>query len=97
MSPQIETKPPARGQRADARRNRAKVLEAARHQLAEHGLDTQVDEIAREAGVGVGTVYRHFPTKEALFEALAEDKFEGLARAARGGSRSRTRGRGSST
>jgi AcrR family transcriptional regulator len=85
MSPQIETKPPARGQRADARRNRAKVLEAARHQLAEHGLDTQIEEIAREAGVGVGTVYRHFPTKEALFEALAEDKFEGLARAAREG------------
>jgi AcrR family transcriptional regulator len=72
-------------QRADARRNRAKVLAAARSQLAEHGLDTQIEEIAREAGVGVGTVYRHFPTKEALLEALAQDKFEGLAQAARDG------------
>ena len=74
-----------RKQRSDARRNRAKVLAAARRQLSEHGLDTQIEQIAREAGVGVGTVYRHFPTKEALFEALAEDKFEGLARAAREG------------
>jgi AcrR family transcriptional regulator len=87
MNPEIETKPVAvaRAQRADARRNRAKVLAAARRQLAEHGLETQIEQIAREAGVGVGTVYRHFPTKEALFEALAEDKFEGLAQAAREG------------
>jgi AcrR family transcriptional regulator len=75
----------ARPQRADALRNRAKVLDAARRQLAEHGLETQIEEIARDAGVGVGTVYRHFPTKEALLEALAEDKFQGLARAAREG------------
>jgi AcrR family transcriptional regulator len=75
------TTPPT--QRADARRNRAKVLEAARHQFAEHGLETQIEQIARDAGVGVGTVYRHFPTKEALLEALAEAKFEGLADAAR--------------
>jgi AcrR family transcriptional regulator len=74
-----------RTKRSDAVRNRAKILEAARRQLAEHGLETQIEQIAREAGVGVGTVYRHFPTKEALFEALAEDKFEGLARAAREG------------
>jgi AcrR family transcriptional regulator len=73
----------ARPQRADALRNRAKVLDAARRQLAEHGLETQIEEIARDAGVGVGTVYRHFPTKEALLEALAEDKFQGLATAAR--------------
>jgi AcrR family transcriptional regulator len=75
------TTPPT--QRADARRNRAKVLGAARRQFAEHGLETQIEQIAREAGVGVGTVYRHFPTKEALLEALAEAKFEGLADAAR--------------
>jgi AcrR family transcriptional regulator len=87
MTTRIETPaaPVARAQRADARRNRAKVLAAARRQLAENGLETQIEHIAREAGVGVGTVYRHFPTKEALFEALAEDKFEGLARAAREG------------
>jgi AcrR family transcriptional regulator len=72
-----------RARRSDAVRNRAKVLDAARAQFAEHGLETQVDEIARRAGVGVGTVYRHFPTKEALLEALAQDKFERLADAAR--------------
>jgi AcrR family transcriptional regulator len=74
---------PARVQRADARRNRLKVLEAARAEFARHGLDAQVDEIARRAGVGVGTVYRHFPTKEDLLQALADARFEGLAEAAR--------------
>ena len=57
--------------RADARRNRARVLEAARTAFAERGLEAQMDEIARAAGVGVGTVYRHFETKEALLEAVA--------------------------
>jgi AcrR family transcriptional regulator len=69
--------------RADARRNRAKVIAAARRQFSKRGLDTQVDEIARDAGVGVGTVYRHFPTKDALLEALAQDKFEALAEVTR--------------
>ena len=64
--------------RADARRNRAKVLEAARAAFAEDGLDAQMPEIARRAGVGVGTVYRHFPTKDALVTALAEDHFQRL-------------------
>jgi AcrR family transcriptional regulator len=64
--------------RADARRNRAKVLEAARESFAEEGLDAQVPAIARRAGVGIGTVYRHFPTKDALVAALAEDHFERL-------------------
>ncbi len=69
----------ARPQRADARRNRAAVIESARKQFAAHGLDAQIDDIARGAGVGVGTVYRHFPTKESLLEALAQVRFEGLA------------------
>ena len=56
--------------RADARRNREKVLTAARAVFAEHGRDAQMDDVARRASVGVGTVYRHFPTKEALIEAL---------------------------
>ena len=47
-------------------RNRAKVLEAARAAFAEHGPDAQMEDVARRAGVGVGTVYRHFPTKQAL-------------------------------
>ena len=74
----------ARGQRADARRNRRRVLDAARTSFAEEGLDVHVENIARRAGVGVGTVYRHFPTKEHLLQALADDRFAGLADAARG-------------
>jgi AcrR family transcriptional regulator len=72
-----------KAQRADARRNRERVLDAARLQFAEHGLDAQMDEIARAAGVGVGTVYRHFPNKEDLLQALADGRFEGLAGAAK--------------
>ncbi len=73
----------ARPLRADARRNRERVLTAARAAFAEHGREAQMDDVARRAGVGVGTVYRHFPTKEALVEALALDLFEGLVRGAR--------------
>ena len=62
--------------RADARRNREKVLKAARAVFAEQGRDAQMDDVARRAGVGVGTVYRHFPTKEALIEALMAEPFE---------------------
>lgn len=65
--------------RADARRNREKVLAAAAAAFGETGIDTQVEDIARRAGVGVGTVYRHFPTKDALVEALAEAHFDRLA------------------
>jgi AcrR family transcriptional regulator len=69
--------------RADARRNRERVLTAARAVFAEHGREAQMDDVARRAGVGVGTVYRHFPTKEALVQALAVDLFDGLVRGAR--------------
>jgi AcrR family transcriptional regulator len=62
--------------RADARRNRERVLTAAAVVFSEHGRDAQMDDVASRAGVGVGTVYRHFPTKEALMEALAVDRFE---------------------
>jgi AcrR family transcriptional regulator len=62
--------------RADARRNRERVVTAAGVVFAEHGRDAQMDDVAKRAGVGVGTVYRHFPTKEALMEALAIDRFE---------------------
>jgi AcrR family transcriptional regulator len=62
--------------RADARRNRERVVAAAGVVFAEEGRDAQMDDVARRAGVGVGTVYRHFPTKEALIEALAVDRFE---------------------
>lgn len=65
--------------RADARRNREKVLAAAAAAFSESGLESQVEDIARRAGVGVGTVYRHFPTKDALVTALADAHFERLA------------------
>jgi AcrR family transcriptional regulator len=74
--------PSDRPLRADARRNREKVLEAARTVFSEHGRDAQMDDVARVAGVGVGTVYRHFPTKEALIEALMVAAFESIAEAA---------------
>jgi AcrR family transcriptional regulator len=69
--------------RADARRNRRKVLAAARKVFAEQGIDAQIDDVARRARVGVGTVYRHFPTKEALLEALCEEQFALIADHAR--------------
>src|SRR3954463_7304474 len=65
--------------RADARRNREKVLAAARAVFADQGVDAQMDDVARRADVGVGTVYRHFPTKDALLQALAEELFDKLA------------------
>jgi AcrR family transcriptional regulator len=68
-----------RPRRADARRNRARILEAAEAVFPASGLSTPVEEIARHAGVGIGTVYRHFPTKEALFEAILVSRVERLA------------------
>jgi AcrR family transcriptional regulator len=70
---------PDRPLRADARRNRARVLTAAREAFAAEGAMVPLDEIARRAGVGAGTVYRHFPTKEALFEAVILDQLDQLA------------------
>lgn len=69
--------------RADARRNRSKILEAAEIAFAEEGVGVPVDEIARRAGVGAGTLYRNFPTKEALFQAVLLRHLEGLAAEAR--------------
>jgi AcrR family transcriptional regulator len=61
--------------RADARRNRERILESARAVFAESGADAQIDDVARHAGVGVGTVYRHFPTKQALLAELVRQTF----------------------
>ena len=66
---------PPRPRRADARRNRDLVLAAAREAFAAEGSHASLDEIARRAGVGAGTVYRHFATKEDLFEAVVLDRF----------------------
>jgi AcrR family transcriptional regulator len=65
--------------RADARRNRDKIVAGARAAFEELGLDAQMEDVARRSGVGVGTVYRHFPTKDALVRALVVDKVETLA------------------
>jgi AcrR family transcriptional regulator len=70
-------------QRADARRNRKRILAAAREQFADHGLDVHVEQIARAAGLGVGTFYRHFPAKEDLLQALADERFAFFAQNAR--------------
>jgi AcrR family transcriptional regulator len=69
---------PDRPLRADAARNRARVLEVAYDTFADEGLSVPIDEIARRAGVGAGTVYRHFPTKEDLFRAVVEDRIRGI-------------------
>jgi AcrR family transcriptional regulator len=65
--------------RADARRNRERVLAVAREAFAENGVDLPMEELARRADVGVGTVYRHFPSKEALLDALLVDHFAAIA------------------
>jgi AcrR family transcriptional regulator len=64
--------------RADAQRNRARILAAAEAVFARRGSGVGVDEVAAEAGVGVGTLYRHFPTKEALIEAILIDRLRRL-------------------
>jgi AcrR family transcriptional regulator len=64
--------------RADARRNRQRILDAARAAFAEAGRAVPLDEIAARAGVGAGTVYRHFPTKEALFQTVVAARVEDL-------------------
>ncbi len=69
--------------RADARRNRAQILVAAEICFAEQGIAVPIDDIARRACVGVGTVYRHFPTKEALAEAVVVTRVEKLVDEAR--------------
>lgn len=71
--------------RKDAERNRRRILEAARTVFGERGLGVTLDDIAREAGVGVGTVYRRFPDKDALIDAVLEDRVEAVAQLAREG------------
>jgi AcrR family transcriptional regulator len=64
--------------RADAARNRERILEAATEVFAARGLEATLDDVAQRAGVGVGTVYRRFPSKEALVEALFERAVDGI-------------------
>lgn len=73
--------PPAREIRADARRNRDRILEVAKLAFTRDGASASLDDIARRAGVGSGTLYRHFPTRDALIEAVYRSEVEKLAAA----------------
>ena len=73
----------ARPLRADAERNRQRILDAARTLFAERGVDVSVEEIAAAAGVGIGTFYRRFPDRESLVEAVFETKMEQVVQVAR--------------
>jgi len=68
-----------RQMRADARRNYERILATARESFAEHGPEAPLDDIARRAGVGAGTLYRHFPCREALMEAVFSDDIQRLS------------------
>ncbi|MGH2872713.1 MAG: TetR/AcrR family transcriptional regulator [Solirubrobacteraceae bacterium] len=73
---------PRRPKRADACRNYDKVIAAARESFAQRGASTSLEEIARRADVGIGTLYRHFPNRQALLEAVYVDEVESLCRSA---------------
>ncbi|MEU9377597.1 helix-turn-helix domain-containing protein [Streptomyces sp. NPDC048255] len=70
--------PPRRTMRADARRNAEKIVAAAGALIAEHGADASLEEVARRAGVGSATLHRHFPSRQALLEAVFRDRVEAL-------------------
>ena len=72
----------AKGLRADAQRNRDKLIKAAGLAFFQHGIDTSLEEIAERAGVGIGTLYRHFPTREHLVEVIYAREVEALCHAA---------------
>src|SRR5580700_11696244 len=74
---------PARKPRADAQRNRERILEVAKDAFTRWGANASLDEIAKQAEVGPGTLYRHFPTRDALLEAVYRTEVEKLAAAER--------------
>ncbi|SHN46096.1 TetR/AcrR family transcriptional regulator [Cryptosporangium aurantiacum] len=82
MSPAAPSSAAGRPLRADARRNYDRLLDAAREAVAQHGAETSLDDIARRAGVGSGTLYRHFPTRAALLSAVFHEQVEDLCREA---------------
>ena len=81
--PKKPVKPAERKPRTDAQRNRERVLEVAKGAFTRFGADASLDEIARQAGVGPGTLYRHFPTRDALIEAVYRSEVEKIAASAR--------------
>ncbi len=80
--PVSESPPPKRRRRADAERNRLRLLEVARAAFASGEATVSLEHIARDAGVGIGTLYRHFPTREALVEALYRQELDELCASA---------------
>jgi AcrR family transcriptional regulator len=70
--------------RADARRNYERLLTEARGSFAEHGTDASLEDVARRAGVGIGTLYRHFPTRQALLSAVFQEALAALLERSRG-------------
>lgn len=81
--PRKRSSPTRRKPRADAQRNRERILEVAKTAFSKSGANTSLDDIAKEAGVGPGTLYRHFPTREELLKAVYETEMEKLAAAER--------------
>jgi AcrR family transcriptional regulator len=81
--PKKRPKPGRRKTRTDAQRNRQRILEVAKKAFARSGANTSLDDIAKQAGVGAGTLYRHFPTRDALIEAVYHTEVEKLAVAQR--------------
>jgi len=75
------SKSPPRKPRSDAQRNRERILEVAKQAFTRSGANTSLDDVAKEAGVGAGTLYRHFPTRDALLEAVYRTEVEKLAAA----------------
>ncbi|MFI8353852.1 TetR/AcrR family transcriptional regulator [Streptomyces cyaneofuscatus] len=71
-------RPPERPMRADARRNHERLVGVARTAFAEHGTEASLEDIARQAGVGIGTLYRHFPHRHALLNAVFQDALRSL-------------------
>src|SRR5258707_8110934 len=83
MARKKAVKSPPRKPRADAIRNRERILELAKEAFTRSGANISLDELAREAGIGPGTLYRHFPTRDALLEAVYRSEVEKLAAAER--------------
>ena len=81
--PQKHRKPVKRKPRADAQRNRERILEVAREAFARHSANACLDDIGKQVGVGPGTLYRHFPSREDLLEAVYRTEVEKLAAAER--------------
>lgn len=77
------TKSVLRKPRTDAQRNRERILEVAKQAFTRYGANASLDDVAKEAGVGAGTLYRHFPTRDALIEAVYRTEVEKLAAAER--------------